>query len=226
MNKTDLRRRMAKMLYYTGLLLLIIAVSMDGFGVGMTYGMRQTKVPILAISIIMCCSGIIVFLSMFIGDFLKQIMSPVFADILGGMILIGLGFFSLVNTIQSKKKAVSEKTETVKNSSQMNGKFVHVKTVFTTPEKADLDQSGVISSGEAFLLGLALALDAFGAGIGAAMIGYPPFLTAFSVAIMSGLFLQFGIHIGFFLTRNRYLKNLSFLPAIFLILIGLSNILL
>ncbi|TXL65127.1 sporulation membrane protein YtaF [Cerasibacillus terrae] len=214
------------MLYYTGLLLLIIAVSMDGFGVGMTYGMRQTKVPILAISIIMCCSGIIVFLSMFIGDFLKQIMSPVFADILGGMILIGLGFFSLVNTIQSKKKAVSEKTETVKNSSQMNGKFVHVKTVFTTPEKADLDQSGVISSGEAFLLGLALALDAFGAGIGAAMIGYPPFLTAFSVAIMSGLFLQFGIHIGFFLTRNRYLKNLSFLPAIFLILIGLSNILL
>lgn len=97
------------MLYYTGLLLLIIAVSMDGFGVGMTYGMRQTKVPILAISIIMCCSGIIVFLSMFIGDFLKQIMSPVFADILGGMILIGLGFFSLVNTIQSKKKAVSEK---------------------------------------------------------------------------------------------------------------------
>ncbi len=43
---------------------------------------------------------------------------------------------------------------------------------------------------------------------------------------MSGLFLQFGIHIGFFLTRNRYLKNLSFLPAIFLILIGLSNILL
>lgn len=214
------------MLYYTGLLLLIIAVSMDGFGVGMTYGMRQTKVPILAISIIMCCSGIIVFLSMFIGDFLKQIMSPVFADILGGMILIGLGFFSLVNTIQSKKKAVSEKTETVKNSSQMNGKFVHVKTVFTTPEKADLDQSGVISSGEAFLLGIALALDAFGAGIGAAMIGYPPFLTAFSVAIMSGLFLQFGIHIGFFLTRNRYLKNLSFLPAIFLILIGLSNILL
>lgn len=67
---------------------------------------------------------------------------------------------------------------------------------------ADMDNSGSISSAEAFLLGTALSLDAFGAGIGAAMMGFPPVPTAFLIALMSALFLRLGMWIGFSCAKN------------------------
>ncbi|HLQ97259.1 MAG TPA: sporulation membrane protein YtaF, partial [Candidatus Dormibacteraeota bacterium] len=36
------------MLYYTGLILLVIAVSLDGFGVGVSYGMQKIRMPLLS----------------------------------------------------------------------------------------------------------------------------------------------------------------------------------
>lgn len=208
------------MLYIMGFLFLVIAVSIDGFGVGMTYGMRETKVPLIAILIIMCCSGITVFFAMLVGDFLQQIITAQYTKFIGGTILIGLGLFSFFQIPRSK----TEQKFTF--SPAEKGALHDVKTVLTTPEKADLDQSGNISSGEALLLGFALAMDAFGAGIGAAMLNYPPFITSLFIAVMSGLFLIFGINVGHILIKKQYFQKLSFLPAILLITIGLTNILL
>src|SRR5690625_677339 len=206
------------MLFYMGLLLLVIAVSLDGFGVGVTYGMKRTKVPFSALLIIMLCSGVVVLLSMTIGDFLNSFISPQKAEIIGGMILIFLGLFSLFNIIQSK---VDVDLSELKDSERLQ----RLKTVLSTPDQADLDQSGVITTGETFLLGTALALDAFGAGLGAAIIGYSPLLTAVSVAIMSGAFLFCGIQMGMLLLQNRQMQKLSFLPPILLISLGIFNML-
>lgn len=205
------------MLFYMGLLLLVVAVSLDGFGVGVTYGIKKTKVPLSALLIIMLCSGIIVLLAMTIGDYLNSMITPNSAKILGGLILVFLGLFSLFNIVRSK-------LELYENSRQPN-QFQQLKKVLATPEQADLDQSGIISTGEAFLLGTALALDAFGAGIGAAIIGYSPVLTAVSIALMSGFFLFCGIQIGMILIKNKHLKKLSFLPPLLLIALGIFNML-
>ncbi|WP_067728977.1 sporulation membrane protein YtaF [Oceanobacillus damuensis] len=208
------------MLYYTGLLLLVTAVSLDGFGVGITYGIRKIKVPAIALLIIMLCSGLIVYTSMVVGDFISIFISQKSAKILGGSILITLGLFSLINIIRSRleepQMELPEKGSTTR---------IHdIKTVITTPDNADLDRSGIISAGEAFLLGLALALDAFGAGIGASMLGYPPLITAFMTACMSGFFLNFGMRLGIFLSRNEKLQRLTFLPPTLLIGIGILNL--
>lgn len=206
------------MLFYMGLLLLVIAVSLDGFGVGVTYGMKKTKVPFSALLIIMLCSGVVVLLSMTIGDFLNSFISPHRAEMIGGLILIFLGLFSLFNVIRSKVDIDMSK---LKN----NERFHRFKTVLSTPDQADLDHSGIITTGEAFLLGTALALDAFGAGLGAAIIGYSPLLTAVSVAFMSGAFLFCGIQMGMLLLRNKHMQKLSFLPPILLISLGVFNML-
>lgn len=200
------------MLFYMGLLLLVIAVSLDGFGVGITYGMKKTKVPANALFIIMICSGVIVLLSMTIGEVLTSFISPDKAKIFGGLILVLIGLFSLVNLMRTKKPV----TKDSKNLHQ-------VKTVLSTPAHADLDHSGVISIGEAFLLGTALALDAFGAGLGAAIIGYSPILTAISVAFMSAVFLYCGLQIGTFLLKSEFLTKFSFLPPLLLIILGVYN---
>lgn len=202
--------------FYMGLLLLVIAVSLDGFGVGVTYGMKKTKVPLAALFIIMLCSGIVVLLSMTIGDVLKTFISPNHATMIGGLILIFLGLFSLFNLVRSN----TTKTDTEINNDKRLNRF---RAVLSTPDRADLDASGIISPGEAFLLGMALALDAFGAGLGAAIIGYSPWITAVSVAFMSGIFLFCGIQIGLLLIKNKHMQKLSYLPPIILISLGLFN---
>src|SRR5690625_3884374 len=92
------------MLFYTGLIFLVIAVSLDGFGVGVTYGMRKIHVPYSALFIIMLCSGIFVLLSMTIGNMLSTFISPQIAKIIGGCILISLGVFSLFNILRDRRK--------------------------------------------------------------------------------------------------------------------------
>lgn len=203
---------------YTGMLLLVIAVSLDGFSVGITYGMRKIKVPFLPLFIIMLCSGLIVFLSMEIGDFLRAFISPEGASLLGGCILVFLGIFSFISIIRSKD------TENAGKTFSSNAKLKQVKTVLTRPKEADLDKSGTISINESILLGFALALDAFGAGIGAAMLGYSPLLTALLTASMSGIFLYSGILLGNYLWKLPVVQRLSILPAAVLIFLGCWNI--
>lgn len=208
------------MLYYTGLLFLVVAVSLDGFGVGITYGMRKIRVPIIALLIIMLCSGLIVLLSMTIGGMLTNLISPEQASILGGLILIFLGVFSLFNIFRSKLNFLNPK----KVTNEDGKRFRIFKSILTKPIKADLDQSGVISANEALLLGAALALDAFGAGIGASMLGYSPIITTLLVAIMSGAFLYSGIKLGLFLSKSNTLQQLTFVPPFLLIVLGVINI--
>ncbi|RKQ35637.1 sporulation membrane protein YtaF [Oceanobacillus halophilus] len=208
------------MLYFTGLFLLVIAVSIDGFGVGITYGMQKIKVPLPALFIIMLCSGAVLLISMSIGDMLESFISTNMAQNIGGFILISLGLFSLFNTIRSNLNAEKEGPA----NQPSNSKLSEIKTVLATPDKADLDKSGNISIGEALLLGFALALDAFGAGIGASLLGYAPLLTAFLIASMSGGFLYTGMKLGMLLAKNQKLKKLSFLPPTLLIGLGILNI--
>ncbi|MFD2044880.1 sporulation membrane protein YtaF [Ornithinibacillus salinisoli] len=209
------------MLFYTGLLLLVIAVSLDGFGVGVSYGMRKIHVPMNALCIIMFCSGIVVLSSMSLGSLFSSFISPDIANIIGGSILITLGIFSLINTIRSQLQ--KEKISTT-SSEESTNKLHSLKTVLATPDKADLDKSGTISASEAFLLGTALALDAFGAGIGAAIIGYSPLLTAVLIAFMSGIFVHYGIKIGVILSNSRRMRQMSFLPPAILIALGILNL--
>ncbi|MUV39005.1 putative membrane protein YtaF [Lentibacillus sp. JNUCC-1] len=197
----------------TGLLFLVIAVSIDGFGVGITYGMQKIRLPLFGTVIIMLCSGAMVLLSMTIGDVLRSYIDPMYTTALGGLILVFLGCFSLYNILRSKKDSTSK------------GKNTHVlKSILDDPHAADLDQSGSISAREALLLGSALALDAFGAGLGAAMIGYSPWLTAGLIGLMSGVFVYLGISIGIILSQKRLLKNLTYIPPVLLMIIGMVNV--
>ena len=207
------------MLFFTGLFFLVIAVSLDGFGVGVSYGMRKILVPKGALGIIMVCSGIVVLVSMIVGTMLHSFLSVDFAKVIGGSILIFIGIFSFINTIRSQmKKESNEKLPSTPNN------FHSLRTVITTPDKADLDHSGTISIGEAILLGTALALDAFGAGIGAAILGYSPIYTPLLIAVMSGAFVSYGIKVGIVLSQNKRFERMNFLPSVLLIALGVFNL--
>lgn len=200
---------------YTGLFLLVIAVSLDGLGVGISYGMKKTRIPLIAIVIIMLCSGFTVLVAMTVGGSLKLFLPPVLSEKIGGIILICLGLFTLINIVRTK---IDHSAEVKKTTI-----LTDMKKVLRSPLQADLDNSGNISKLEAALLGTALALDAFGAGIAASLMHYPASITALLVALMSGAFLIIGIKLGLLLSKYKTTKLVSYLPPLLLIGIGILN---
>lgn len=211
------------MVFYINLLFIVIAVSLDGFGVGITYGMRKIRIPFKALLVIMLCSGMIVMVSMMIGQLLRAIISPNVASLIGSTILIFIGIFVLFSIVRPSQRKNCEQTVT-HDVDEATNQLQHFKSVLRDPFQADKDKSGTISVSEAFILGTALALDAFGAGLGAAMLGYSPIVTAVLIATMSGLFVFSGIKIGFLLSKNRMIARLTFIPPLLLICIGLFNL--
>ncbi|WP_080833722.1 sporulation membrane protein YtaF [Cohnella massiliensis] len=216
------------------LLLLSFAVSLDGFGVGMTYGLRKIRIPLPSILIISVCSGVILLLSMMAGVALAGVLSPHGASAVGAVILIGIGVWALVQFSRNRDRddadAPKEADRTVPPPAKSTLVTLEIRRlgiiiqILRTPSAADVDRSGIITAGGGFLLGAALSLDAFGAGIGAALVGFPPVATAILIACSSGLFLWLGMRFGFAAAGWRWIRKLSVLPGIILIVMGIVKL--
>jgi putative sporulation protein YtaF len=227
------------------LVLLAVAVSLDGFGVGVTYGLRRIRIPVLSVGIIALCSGTVVWLSMQIGALLSGYLSPHAARGIGACLLILIGAWALYQLWRRKLHSTDDEQETSEvhaagrpASFAAEGKptattvvILELKRlgiviqILRTPQIADVDRSGVISASEAVLLGFALSLDSFGAGLGAAMIGFSPLLTAAVLSTASGLLLLAGLQLGLRFAAWPGMRTLSVLPGVMLIAMGLMKLL-
>ena len=205
------------------IILLALAVSLDSFSVGFTYGLRKMRIPFKSIAIIACCSALTLTISMLIGHLLQQVLSPEFTGKMGGVILIILGVWVIYQFFRSEKEKDILPHEKVIINLEIKslGLVIHI---LKKPMSADFDKSGTITGVEAIMLGLALSLDSFGAGIGAAMLGYSPGYLALAVALLSSLLVFLGIKLGSYLSQITWLQRFTFLPGILLIIIGVWKI--
>jgi len=212
----------------TYLFILALAVSIDSFGVGVTYGFRKVKIPLTSILIISLASALTILLSMQIGVWISLFLSPTIAKWIGSIILILLGVWIIMQVLFQNNKEdntyyVGEKKDDNLISIELK-RLGLVIQILRTPMKADIDRSGRISSIEAIFLGLALSLDAFGAGLGAALIGFKPLVTASVIVGMSGVFILIGIRLGFIFSEIVWLKNFTIFPGIIMVIIGILKI--
>lgn len=238
------------MLPFLSLALLALAVSLDGFGVGVMYGLRKIRIPAQSIAIIALCSGLVIFASMQLGVWTAKLLPPAAAKAAGAAILIGVGLWAIVQMARqrpgdesSEERSCPERAgaETGPDADAAGGatepaggirtvlrielkRLGFVIEILRTPSLADVDRSGNISASEAVLLGAALSLDAFGAGIGAAFVGFAPLLTASVIALASGFFLSAGLKVGLAYADTRWLRRLSVLPGCILIVMGVMKL--
>jgi len=207
-------------------LILALAISLDGFVAGITYGLKGIKIRSLAILIISIASGIMILLSMLCGTWLTNLFSPRWATKIGGLLLVLIGSWLLYQSVQEIL---------VENSKQQNdlprelfsfkiASLGLIINILQEPEQADLDYSGAISNQEAVILGTALALDAFGAGIGAAMTGYSILLTSIFVTSFKFVLLRLGVYLGANTTTDYCDSNLKLTPGLILITLGLLKL--
>ncbi|OEH84451.1 sporulation membrane protein YtaF [Desulfuribacillus stibiiarsenatis] len=221
---------------WISIFVLAFAVSLDSFGVGLTYGLRKITITIFPLIVISLLSACVILLATQLGSGLLYIIPEFWAQALGGFILIVIGIWAIYNLLTQKDKVpITEesKNNNLREQGHEQGPnliIIEVKRlgiliqILRTPSKADIDRSGAISIAEAAVLGLALSLDAFGAGIGAALVGYPPFLTALLIGVCSFACLYSGVFLGKTFSDVKIFQKVSYLPGMLLIVLGLTKI--
>ncbi|TYR80258.1 sporulation membrane protein YtaF [Priestia megaterium] len=206
---------------------MAFAISLDGFGVGISYGLRRITIPMFSVMVITFCTAGALFSSMKVGALLINVLSTNHSKMLGGIILILVGSWNVYNIYRSSKKSEESDSLTAEKSSVFSfqfKKFLFIINIVRLPQSADLDKSGVISGGEALLLGLALSLDAMGAGIGASLMGLSPMITSLITCVMSSVFLLAGLRVGHFYSTVKWVKRFNYVPAMLLILFGILKL--
>lgn len=199
-----------------------LAVSMDGFGVALTYGIRKIHIPFISMLIISSVSASMVGISMGSGKLIATLISPTASSILSAVLLMSLGFWIIFKAwIETKKNKITEEMPVFKWQIPSLGIAVQI---LCEPDLADADASGSISAWEAFYLGVALALDALGAGLAMAMAGYSVVLSMLLVGLCKIFMLSTGLYLGLAGTKEKITGKLAFIPGMILLLLGIWKI--
>ena len=143
-------------------ILLALSASIDALGLGITYGIKKTKMSksgnLIIFTTLFCLSG----LSVFIGHYISTLFSPVVSAILGASLLILLGIYNIFK---------------IPNNTSTN---------------FDADGSNYIDAKEAFILGLAVAVDASCVSLGSGMIGIAGLILPLLMAVFHTFFVNCG----------------------------------
>lgn len=195
-----------------------VALSLDGFGVGLAYGLRKIRIPLPSFLVICLSSATAVAFSMCLGRFVASCVSGEAAELIGAFSLIAVGTWILLQNFVRNIMPASGVYQM-----RVPGLGIMIK-ILKEPEEADFDQSGEISIKEAFFLGMALAMDALGAGFGAAMSGFNPFLTTLAVALAKFILVAGGLFLGSQYSLEKVKGEVSLVPGGLILILGLKKL--
>ena len=178
-------------------ILLALSASIDALSLGITYGIKKTKMSKMGNIIIFVTLLLLTGFSVLIGHYISILFSPTFSAFLGSSLLILLGIYNIYKANNN------------------------VYTNF------DTDNSNCIDEKEAFILGLAVAVDASCVSLGSGMIGLGSFILPISMAIFHTFFVNCGNLVATTIVKRLKISNkfLSILSGIILIFIGILRIL-
>ena len=195
-----------------------VALSLDGFGVGLAYGLRKIRIPLPSFLVICLSSATAVAFSMLLGRFIASCVSGEAAVLIGAFSLIAVGTWILLQNFVRNFMPASGVYQM-----SVPGLGIMIK-ILKEPEEADFDQSGEISIKEALFLGMALAMDALGAGFGAAMSGFSPLLTTLSVALAKFILVAGGLFLGSQYSLEKVKGEVSLVPGGIILFLGLKKL--
>jgi len=211
------------------IIFLALAVSLDGFGVGMACGIRRLKILFPSLLVICLMSAGAVGVSMLLGTAMGHFISPDLAPKGGGVILLLLGIHFTRQSIKdlnnnklnnNEQGATGAASGDLVNTGGEKRGWSGILQVAREPVQADRDCSGTLSAGEALGLGAALAADAFGAGFGAVLVGLNPVITVVAVGLTKLILVPAGFLLGHTLSFSFLGKFAPLLSGLMLFLLG------
>ena len=203
-------------------ILLAISSSIDSLGIGITYGIKNTRISYMTKVVLFSISFIISIISIWFGTVLKNILSISFTKYIGGFILIFMGVFMFFQAIKKDKN--KEKFNNLLSSDKLNKntiQYVNKEKIYSffirflgitiqiikNPSSSDFDKSNSIDAKEALFLGLALSLDSFCIGVSLSMLDINSVIFPFAISLFQLLFMSFGNYLGCKLNKISHLPD-------------------
>lgn len=177
-------------------ILLAMSVSIDALTLGITYGIKHSKITKISNLIVFSIAFVSTSIAIFLGNHISRLFSPFVATFIGSALLILLGIYSIYKSFN-------------KNT-----------------EDYDLDHSNSIDKNEAILLALAVSTDASCVGLTCGIIGFTGFVYPFFAALFHTIFINCGNIIAYYASKKINIsdKYLSIFSGIVLILMGLIRL--
>lgn len=122
-------------MHWITIILIGIAANLDNLGIGLAYGVKQVKIPILSNAVIAIMSMIVTYVAVTAGSTVVEYISPHTANLLGSLLLCVIGLWTLMSNNLSNQR------------------------IARNPELFDEDKNLVISTREAMALGFVLSAN-------------------------------------------------------------------
>jgi putative sporulation protein YtaF len=207
-------------------MLLAISSSLDNFGVGVSYGLRNICIPLSLNLIIAFVNSCGTFFSILLGKGFSGFLQPPTASYLGAFLLICIGAWIIVMEFREKElKSSPSLTPSEKTSVRKKTLFSRISSVLDDPFAAGVLCSGQVTMKEVAILASALTLSNISTGTAAGMLGFSLTLTTGAAFICNVLALYTGEKTGHY-SSARMIRGISGIAAgLLLIFIGLYEIL-
>lgn len=153
------------------LILIAIAVSLDGFWGGFAFGLRKIKIPIGSLIFISFWSILCTFIAMLVGCYLKAFIPIEMAKYIGAVLLLLLALYTLKEGYEHRKEQ--------RGNSRLKLNLHNLVKILQNPILADYDNQNDIKPMEGTMLGLAVAMDASIAAFTIALVGVNPYTAPF-----------------------------------------------
>ncbi len=198
------------------IILLALSVSIDSFGIGITYGLRKTSLSTPAKFILFFVSLLFVGISVAFGYFLISILPANVIKIISVILLVFMGFLIIYEAMNT-----NEKKEYKSHKIFLKSLGITIQ-IIRNPISSDLNNSKIIEKNEALYLAFALSLDSICVGITSSSFGMYSLLFPILVPLFQFIFLNAGIVLGKRLVSyNTSLKKWNILSGVLLIVIGI-----
>ncbi|GIO03895.1 sporulation membrane protein YtaF [Brevibacillus halotolerans] len=166
-----------------------VSSSLDNLGVGISYGIRNIRIGFLSNCIIACICFLLSEIGIYFGQLLSAILPGILPVLIGALLLFVIGVRIILLAFPRKKPVLAVSSEGSVSTKSIKG-------ILQNPEEVDLDKSGEIGVGEAFILGIALAANAVTNGLSAGLMGLSPHAISITAAIGSFITVWAGVALG------------------------------
>ena len=187
-------------MHWITIIFIGIAANLDNLGIALAYGVKQMKISIYPNLIIAIISMIVTYIAVVAGSTIIDYISPHKANILGSLLLCGVGVW----TLSSNKFRVGNPQKIFEITNEEKKHFISYK--------------------EAVLIGLLLSLNAMAGGIGIGANGISAIWTVLSIGFFSLLTIGLGSHFGYLLSKSFIGKYSTSISGCLMILIGIYEI--
>lgn len=201
---------------FFSLILIAVAVSLDGFWGGFAFGLRKIKIPFGSLVIIAFWSVICTMVTMLIGHYLRNVIPIEIAKYIGSILLLLLALYTLKQGFEHRKESRGTTIPKIN---------IHdLAKILQNPLLADYDNQDDIKPMEGTLLGLAVAMDASIAAFTIALIGANPFTNPFLFGIAHFVMIGAGNMVARTKLIGSFGERFALLPGFILLVLAVLRL--